>query len=176
MSNYITPKEIQHVINRVKEDQTKVIIFLIYNYGMTPEDITSLIRRNFIIKNQIIRIHFERKKTQSSHVFKIPDYFTSTIYGILKKRDDKQPLLLGANRKRMSITTLENRLFQETLLQNKKLDFKTLWESHLFWIFRKGYNFSEAMKEYGLCHEDNEWEIWEEATKEKRVFPRLLDI
>ncbi|QZT36833.1 tyrosine-type recombinase/integrase [Halosquirtibacter xylanolyticus] len=176
MSNYISPKEIKQVINRTSDDQTKIIIFFIYNYGMTPEDVVQLTRRNFIIQNQVVRIQFDRIKTQTKHVFRIPDYFTQTLYKVLSRRKEKQPFFVGTNRKAMSAATLENRLFDETLHQNKKLDPRSLWESHLFWIFRKGYNFSEATKEYGIKHEDKEWSIWEEATQEKRVFPRLLDI
>ncbi|QZE14716.1 tyrosine-type recombinase/integrase [Halosquirtibacter laminarini] len=176
MEKYISPKVIKQIIYRTEDIQTQLIIFFIYNYGMRPIDILKLSRRNFIIKDQKIRIQFQRIKTATNHVFKIPDYFVQTIYKHIVKRKDNEPLFKGTNKKRMTEVTLENRLFQETLKQNKNLASETLWNSHLYWVFRKRYTLEEAIKEYNITKNSKAWKIWDDANCEKCSYPRLLDI
>jgi len=75
----------------------------------------------------------------------------------------------------VSETILRKDLFDLAVVMNRKITTIDLFDSHLYWIFRKGVSFAQAVEEYGLSLSGKPFKIWENAMLTGRLWPVLLE-
>jgi hypothetical protein len=66
-------------------------------------------------------------------------------------------------------------LFDLAVMMNKKITPGQVFDSHLFWLFRKGVSYSQAVEEYGIPLSGKSFKVWESAMVAKRLWPFLLE-
>jgi hypothetical protein len=88
---------------------------------------------------------------------------------------DQDPILNRDKNIAITEAILSKDLFDLAIIFNRKITHEILFESHLYWLFRKGVGFSQAVTEYGLPIKGRPFQIWEEAMKTGKLWPFLLE-
>ena len=175
MEEFFSPEEIRLFINRCEADRQRVILFLIYNYGISIEEALELKAGQFMVKQDYILFNFTRKITLKQHTYKIQGEGYRFFYRVLNKLQDHEPLLHKDKNLPISEAMIKKDLFDLAIIMNKKITPGQLFESHLFWLFRKGVSFSQAVEEYGIPISGKHFKVWESAIMAKRLWPFLLE-
>jgi hypothetical protein len=88
---------------------------------------------------------------------------------------DHEPLLHKDKNLPISDTIIKKDLFDLAITMNRKITAAQLFESHLYWLFRKGVSYAQAVEEYGLSLSGKPFKIWESAILSGRLWPILLE-
>ncbi len=128
-----------------------------------------------MIKPDFIYFNFTRKLSGKSHTYKIQFENFRLFYRILNKLQDHEPLLHKDKNVPISDAILRKDLFDLAVTINKKITPGLLFESHLFWLFRKGVSFAQAVEEYGIALSGKPFKVWEKAMVSGRLWPFLLE-
>ena len=175
MEEFYSPEEIRLFISRCEADRQRIILFLIYNYGISIEEAIELKAGQFMVKADYILFNFTRKITSKQHTYKIQGENYRLFYRVLNKLQDHEPVLHKDKNLSISEAMVKKDLFDLAIVMNKKITPGQLFESHLFWLFRKGVSFSQAVEEYGIPISGKHFKVWESAIMAKRLWPFLLE-
>lgn len=175
MDEFFSPEEIRLFMSRCESDRQKVILFLIYNYGITIQEALEIKAGQFMMKPDTILFNFTRNSTLRQHTYKIQGENYRLFYRILYKLQDHEPILHKDKNQPVSEAIIKKDIFDLAVVMNKKITFNQLFESHLFWLFRKGVSFSQAVEEYGIPISGRHFKVWESAMVAKRLWPFLLE-
>jgi hypothetical protein len=175
MDEYFSPEDIRALMNRCESDRQRIILFLMYNYGLTSAEATEIKAGQFMIKPDYLRFNFTRKLTGKTHTYKIQFEHFRLFYRVLSKLQDHEPLLHKDKNIPISDTILKKDLFDLAVIINRKVTPPLLFESHLYWLFRKGVSFAQAVEEYGIALSGKPFKIWENAMLAGRLWPFLLE-
>jgi len=175
MEDFFSPEEIRALMVRCESDRQRIILFLLYNYGLTIEEALDLKARQFIIRPDYIVFNFTRKQTRKDHSYKIQFENYRLFYRVLNKLQDHEPLLHKDKNLRISDAMVKKDLFDLAVTMNRKITPGQLFDSHLFWLFRKGVSFAQAVEEYGISLSGKPFKIWESAMLSGRLWPFLLE-
>ena len=175
MEDYFSPEEIRILMSRCESDRQRIILFLLYNYGITLEEAIELKSGQFMRKPDYLLFHFTRKLTGKTHTYKIQFEHFRLFYRVLNKLQDHEPLLRKDKNLPVSETILKKDLFDLAVIMNRKITASQLFESHLYWLFKKGVSFAQAAEEYGLSLSGKPFKIWESAMLSGRQWPILLE-
>jgi integrase len=175
MEDYFSPEEIRTLISRCDSDRQRIVLFLLYNYGLSVAEAAELKAGQFMLKPDYILFNFSRRLTGKSHTYKIQFENSRLLYRVLSKLQDHEPLLHKDKNLPISESIIKKDLFDLAVTMNRKITDAQLFESHLFWLFRKGVSFAQAVEEYGLALSGKPFKIWENAMLSGRLWPVLLD-
>ena len=175
MEDYFSPEEIRTLLNRCESDRQRIILFLLYNYGLTIDEALELKSGQFMIKPDYLLFNFKRKLTGKSHTYKIQFENFRLFYRVLNKLQPHEFLLHKDKNLPISEAILKKDLFDLAVTMNRKITAIQLFESHLYWLFRKGVSFAQAVEEYGLSLSGKPFKIWESAMLSGRLWPILLE-
>lgn len=175
MEDFFSPEEIRALMVRCESDRQRIILFLLYNYGLTIEEALDLKARQFIIRPDYILLNFTRKQTGKEHSYKIQFENYRLFYRVLNKLQDHEPLLHKDKNLPISDAMVKKDLFDLAVTMNRKITPGQLFDGHLFWLFRKGVSFAQAVEEYGISLSGKPFKIWESAMISGRLWPFLLD-
>ncbi len=175
MEDYFSPEEIRTLISRCDSDRQRIVLFLLYNYGLSVAEAAELKAGQFMLKPDYILFNFNRKITGKSHTYKIQSENSRLFYRVLSKLQHHEPLLHKDKNLPVSESIIKKDLFDLAITMNRKIIDSQLFESHLFWLFRKGVSFAQAVEEYGLALSGKPFKIWESAMLSGRLWPVLLD-
>ena len=175
MDDYFSPEEIRTLMSRCESDRQRIILFLLYNYGLTVEEALELKSGQFMKKPDYLLFNFTRRLTGRSHTYKIQYENYRLFYRTLSKLQDQETILHKDKNLPISDTILRKDLFDLAVMMNRKITAPQLFESHLFWLFRKGVSFAQAVEEYGLSLSGKPFKIWESAMLSGRLWPFLLE-
>jgi hypothetical protein len=175
MEEYFSPEDIRGLMSRCESDRQRLILFLMYNYGLTTDEAVEIKSGQFMIKPDFIYFNFTRKLSGKSHTYKIQFENFRLFYRILNKLQDHEPLLHKDKNVPISDAILRKDLFDLAVTINKKITPGLLFESHLFWLFRKGVSFAQAVEEYGIALSGKPFKVWEKAMVSGRLWPFLLE-
>jgi integrase len=175
MEEFFSPDEIRALMSRCESDRQRVILFLLYNYGLTIDEALELKAGQFIVKPDLIRFNFTRKLTGKTHSYKIQFENYRLFYRVLNKLQDYEPLLHKDKNLPISDAMVKKDLFDMAVTLNRKITAGQLFDSHLYWLFRRGVSFSQAVEEYGIPLSGKPFKVWEEAMVAGRLWPFLLE-
>lgn len=175
MEDYFSPEEIRTFMSRCESDRQRIILFLLYNYGLTIDEAMELKASQFMIKPDFLFFNFTRKLTGKRHTYKIQFENFRLFYRVLNKLQDHETVLHKDKNLPVSETILRKDLFDLAVVMNRKITTIDLFDSHLYWIFRKGVSFAQAVEEYGLSLSGKPFKIWENAMLTGRLWPVLLE-
>ena len=175
MDEFFSPDEIRLFLSRCESDRQRVILFLIYNYGISIDGIIDLKAGQFMVKPDFILFNFTRRNNQKQHTYKIQGENYRIFYRILYKLQAHEPVIHKDKNLPVSENIINKDLFDLAVIMNKKITPELLFESHLFGLFRRGVSFSEAVEEYGIPISGRPFKIWENARLAKRLWPMLLE-
>ena len=175
MEDYFSPEEIRTFMNRCESDRQRIILFLLYNYGLSVDEALDLKSGQFMIKPDYLLFNFTRKQTDKLHTYKIQFENFRLFYRVLHKLQAHEPLLHKDKNLPVTATILRKDLFDLAIVMNRKITTSQLFESHLYWVFRKGVSYAQAVEEYGLPLSGKPFKIWESAILSGRLWPVLLE-
>ncbi len=175
MEDYFSPEEIRTFMNRCESDRQRIILFLLYNYGLSVDEALDLKSGQFMIKPDYLLFNFTRKITGKLHTYKIQFENFRLFYRVLHKLQAHEPLLHKDKNLPVTETILRKDLFDLAIVMNRKITTNQLFESHLYWVFRKGVSYAQAVEEYGLSLSGKPFKIWESAMLSGRLWPVLLE-
>ena len=175
MEEYFSPDDIRALMSRCESDRQRIILFLMYNYGLTIDEALEIKSGQFMIKPDFIYFNFTRKLTCKAHTYKIQFENFRLFYRVLNKLQAHEPLLHKDKNLPISDSMLKKDLFDLAVTINKKITPGLLFESHLFWLFRKGISFAQAVEEYGIALSGKPFKVWESAMLSGRLWPFLLE-
>ncbi len=175
MEDYFSPEEIRTLMSRCESDRQRIILFLLYNYGLTLDEALDVKSGQFMKKPDYLLFNFTRKLTGKSHTYKIQFENFRLFYRVLSKLQDHEPLLHKDKNLPISDTIIKKDLFDLAITMNRKITAAQLFESHLYWLFRKGVSYAQAVEEYGLSLSGKPFKIWESAILSGRLWPILLE-
>lgn len=175
MEDFFSPEEIRALMVRCDSDRQRVILFLLYNYGLTIEEALELKAGQFMVKPDYVRFNFTRKQTGKAHSYKIQFENYRLFYRVLNKLQDHEPLLHKDKNLPISDAMVKKDLFDLAVTMNKKITPGQLFDSHLYWLFRKGVSFAQAVEEYGIALSGKPFKVWESAMLTGRLWPYLLE-
>ena len=175
MEDYFSPEEIRTLMSRCESDRQRIILFLLYNYGVTIEEAVELKSGQFMVKPDYLLFNFTRRLTGKTHTYKIQFENFRLFYRVLNKLQPHEPLLHKDKNLPITETIFKKDLFDLAVIMNRKITAIQLFESHLFWLFRKGVSFAQAVEEYGLSLSGKPFKIWESAMVSGRLWPVLLE-
>jgi hypothetical protein len=175
MEDFFSPDEIRSFMGRCESDRQRIILFLCYNYGFTVEEALETKAGQFMRKPDYLLFNFTRKLTKKQHTYKIQFENYRLFYRVLIKLSDQDPILNRDKNIAITEAILSKDLFDLAIIFNRKITHEILFESHLYWLFRKGVGFSQAVTEYGLPIKGRPFQIWEEAMKVGKLWPFLLE-
>ena len=138
MDDYFSPEEIRTVMSRCETDRQRVILFLLYNYGLTADEALEIKSGQFMKKPDYLLFNFTRKLTGKSHTYKIQYENYRVFYRVLNKLQDHETVLHRDKNQPISDTILRKDLFDLAVIMNRKITASQLFESHLYWLFKKG--------------------------------------
>ena len=162
-------------MNRCESDRQRIILFLLYNYGLSVDEALDLKSGQFMIKPDYLLFNFTRKITGKLHTYKIQFENFRLFYRVLHKLQAHEPLLHKDKNLPVTETILRKDLFDLAIVMNRKITTNQLFESHLYWVFRKGVSYAQAVEEYGLSLSGKPFKIWESAMLSGRLWPVLLE-
>ena len=175
MEEFFSPDEIRALMSRCESDRQRVILFLLYNYGLTIDEALELKAGQFIVKPDLVRFNFTRKLTGKTHSYKIQFENYRLFYRVLNKLQDYEPLLHKDKNLPISDAMVKKDLFDMAVTLNRKITAGQLFDSHLYWLFRRGVSFSQAVEEYGIPLSGKPFKVWEDAMVAGRLWPFLLE-
>ena len=175
MEEFFSPDEIRALMSRCESDRQRVILFLLYNYGLSIDEALELKAGQFIVKPDLIRFNFTRKLTGKTHSYKIQFENYRLFYRVLNKLQDYEPLLHKDKNLPISDAMVKKDLFDMAVTLNRKITAGQLFDSHLYWLFRRGVIFSQAVEEYGISLTGKPFKVWEDAMVAGRLWPFLLE-
>ena len=175
MEEYLSPDEIRSLISRCESDRQKLILYLIYNYGLTPDELIEIKASQFMLKQDLIMFNLYRKFSGKTRTLKLQADTYRLFYRALQKLQAGDPLLHREKAQPVSEAILQKDIFDLAILLNRKITIEQLFESHLYWMFRRGVNFAQAVEEYGITLSGRPFEIWQDAQKAGKYWPNLLD-
>jgi len=175
MEEFFSPDEVRLFINRCESDRQRVILFLIYNYGISLEEAIEIKAGQFMVKPDYILFNFTRRITEKQHTYKIQGENYRLFRRALNKLQAHEPLLHKDKNLPISEAMVKKDLFDLAVTMNKKITPEQIFDSHLFWLFRKGITFSQAVEEYGIPLSGKPFKLWESAMVAKRLWPFLLE-
>ena len=175
MEEYFSPEDIRSLMSRCESDRQRIILFLMYNYGLTIDEALEIKSGQFMIKPDFILFNFTRKLTGKAHTYKIQFENFRLFYRVLNKLQAHEPLLHKDKNLPISDSMLKKDLFDLAVTINKKITPGLLFESHLYWLFRKGISFAQAVEEYGIALSGKPFKVWESAMLSGRLWPFLLE-
>jgi hypothetical protein len=175
MEEFFSPEEVRLFINKCETDRQKIILFLIYNYGITVEEAIDIKASQFMVKSECILFNFKRKSTHKQHTYKIQGENYRMFYRAVNKLQAGEPLLHKDKNLPISEAMVDKDMFDLAVTMNRKITTAQLFNSHLFWLFRRGVTYSQAVEEYGLPLSGSSFKIWESAMMAKRLWPFLLE-
>ena len=175
MEEFFSPDEIRALMSRCESDRQRVILFLLYNYGLSIDEALELKAGQFIVKPDLIRFNFTRKLTGKTHSYKIQFENYRLFYRVLNKLQDYEPLLHKDKNLPISDAMVKKDLFDLAVIMNRKITPGQLFDSHLYWLFRRGVSFAQAVEEYGISLSGKPFKIWESAMLTGRLWPFLLE-
>ena len=175
MEEYFSPEDIRALMSRCESDRQRIILFLMYNYGLTIDEALEIKSGQFMIKPDYIYFNFTRKLTGKAHTYKIQFENFRLFYRVLNKLQAHEPLLHKDKNLPISDSMLKKDLFDLAVTINKKITPGLLFESHLYWLFRKGISFAQAVEEYGIALSGKPFKVWESAMLSGRLWPFLLE-
>jgi len=175
MEEFFSPDEIRVFMSRCESDRQRIILFLIYNYGISLEESLEIKASQFMLKQDYILFNFTRKITTKQHTYKIQGDNYRLFYRVLNKLKDSEPLLHKDKNASISEGMVKKDVFDLAVIMNRKITPGQLFDSHLFWLFRKGVSFSQAVEEYGISISGKPFKVWESAMVAKKLWPYLLE-
>lgn len=175
MEDFFSPEDVRVLMSRGESDRQRVILFLVYNYGLTINEALELKAGQFMVKPDCLFFNFTRKLTGKTHTYKIQLENYRLFYRIINKLQDHEPLLHKDKNIPISENILKKDLFDLAVTMNRKISYEQLFNSHLYWLFRKGVSFPQAVEEYGLSLSGVHFKIWESAMTAGRLWPFLLE-
>ena len=175
MEEFFSPEEIRALMGRCESDRQRIILFLLYNYGLTIEESLELKAGQFMLKPDFVRFNFIRKLTGRAHSYKIQFENYRLFYRVLNKLQDHEPLLHKDKNLPISDAMVKKDLFDMAIALNRKITPSQLFESHLYWLFRRGVSFAQAVEEYGIPLSGKPFKVWEQAMLAGRLWPFLLE-
>ena len=175
MEEFFSPDEIRALMSRCESDRQRIILFLLYNYGLTIDEALDLKAGQFIVKPDLVRFNFTRKLTGKTHSYKIQFENYRLFYRVLNKLQDYEPLLHKDKNLPISDAMVKKDLFDMAVTLNRKITAGQLFDSHLYWLFRRGVGFSQAVEEYGIPLSGKPFKVWEDAMVAGRLWPFLLE-
>ena len=175
MDDYFSPDDIRAFMSRCESDRQRIILFLLYNYGLTSDEALEIKSGQFMVKPDYMLFNFTRKLTGKTHTYKIQYENFRLFYRMLHKLQDHEPILHKDKNLPISDSIISKDLFDLAVTMNRKITSAQLFESHLFWLFRKGVGFAQAVEEYGLSLSGKPFRIWEQAMLTGRLWPFLLE-
>ena len=175
MEEFFSPDEIRALMSRCESDRQRVILFLFYNYGLTIEEALDLKAGQFMLKPDYVLFNFTRKLTGKMHTYKIQLENYRLFYRILNKLQAHEPLLHKDKNLPISDAMVKKDLFDLAITLNRKITPSQLFDSHLYWLFRKGVSFAQAVEEYGISLSGKPFKVWESAMASGRLWPYLLE-
>lgn len=175
MEEFFSPDEIRALMSRCESDRQRIILFLLYNYGLTIDEALDLKAGQFIVKPDLVRFNFTRKLTGKTHSYKIQFENYRLFYRVLNKLQDYEPLLHKDKNLPISDAMVKKDLFDMAVTLNRKITAGQLFDSHLYWLFRRGVSFSQAVEEYGIPLSGKPFKVWEDAMVAGRLWPFLLE-
>ncbi len=175
MEEFFSPEEVRLFINKCETDRQRIILFLIYNFGISPEEAVDIKAGQFMTKADYILFNFTRRLTQKQHTYKIQGENYRMFYRALNKLQTSDPLLHRDKNLPVSEAIIKKDLFDLAVIMNRKITVGRLFDSHLFWLFRRGVTYSQAVEEYGIPLSGKPFKIWENAMMAKRLWPFLLE-
>ena len=175
MNDYFSPEEIRTLMSRCESDRQRIILFLLYNYGLTVEEALEIKSGQFMKNPDYLLFNFTRKLTGKSHTYKIQYENYRLFYKVLSKLQDQETVLHKDRHLPISDTILRKDLFDLAVIMNRKITSAQLFESHLYWLFKKGVSFAQGVEEYGLALSGKPFKIWESAMLSGRLWPFLLE-
>jgi len=175
MEEFFSPDEVRVFLSRCESDRQRVILFLVYNYGISIEEAIEIKAGQFMVKPDYILFNFTRKVTAKQHTYKIQGDNYRLFYRALNKLKDYEPILHKDKNLPISEAMVKKDLFDLAVIMNKKITPGQLFDSHLFWLFRRGVSFSQAVEEYGIAISGKPFKVWESAMVAKRLWPFLLE-
>jgi hypothetical protein len=175
MEEFFSPDEVRLFMSRCESDRQRVILFLIYNYGISIEEAVQIKAGQFMVKPDYILLNFAREITAKQHTYKIQGENYRLFYRALNKLQAHEPLLHKDKNLPISEAMVRKDLFDLSIIMNRKIAPGQLFDSHLFWLFRRGVSFSQAVEEYGISISGKPFKVWERAMVAKRLWPFLLE-
>jgi hypothetical protein len=175
MEDFFSPEEIRTLMSRCESDRQRIILFLLYNYGLTVEEALEIKSGQFMLKPDYLRLNFTRKLTGKTHSYKIQFDNYRLFYRVLSKLQTHEPVLHKDKNMPISDSVLKKDLFDLAVTINRKVTPGILFDSHLYWLFRKGVSFAQAVEEYGISLSGRPFKIWESAMLSGRLWPFLLE-
>jgi transposase len=88
---------------------------------------------------------------------------------------DHEPLLHKDKNLPISDAMVKKDLFDLAVTMNRKITPGQLFDSHLYWLFRRGVSFAQAVEEYGISISGKPFKVWERAMLAGRLWPFLLE-
>ncbi len=175
MEDFFSPEEIRAMMVRCESDRQRIILFLLYNYGLTIDEALDLKASQFVVLPDFIRFSFARKLNGKAHTYKIKYENYRLFYRVLNKLQAHEPLLHKDKNLPISDAMVKKDLFDLAITMNRKITPGQLFDSHLFWLFRKGVSFAQAVEEYGISLSGKPFKVWEQAMVSGRLWPFLLE-
>ncbi len=175
MEDYFSPEEIRNFMSRCETDRQRLILFLIYNYGMSLEEILEIKAAQFMLKQDYILFNFTRKLTGKQRTVKIQFENYRLIYRVVNKLQAHEPLLNKDKNLPVTEATVKKDLFDLAIIMNRKIALEQIFDGHLYWLFRRGVTFSQAVEEYGISLTGRPFAIWQDALAAGRLWPYLLE-
>ena len=175
MEKFFSPEEIRLLMGRGETDRQRIILFLLYNYGLTMVEALALTGGHFVVKPDYVRFNFTRKLTGKAHSYKIQFENYRLFYRVLNKLQNHEPLLHKDKNVAISEAMVKKDLFDLAVTLNRKITPGHLFDSHLYWLFRRGVSFAQAVEEYGISISGKPFKVWEEAMMAGRLWPFLLE-
>jgi hypothetical protein len=175
MEEFFSPEEVRLFMSRCESDRQRVILFLIYNYGISLDEAIQIKAGQFMAKPDYILFNFTRRITLKQHTYKIQGENYRLMRRALNKLQAHEHLLHKDKNLPISEAMIKKDLFDLAVIINKKITPGQLFDSHLFWLFRKGVSYSQAVEEYGIPISGKPFKLWEGAMLAKRLWPFLLE-
>lgn len=177
MDEFFSPDDIRALMVRCETDRQRVILFLCYNYGLSVDEALELKAGQFMLKPDYVLFNFTRKLTLKAHTYKIQFENYRLFYRVLNKLQDHEPLLHKDKNLPITEAIVGKDLFDLAVSINKKITTDQLFDSHLYWLFRKGVGFSQAVEEYGVSPSTSNkpFKLWEKAMIAGKAWPFLLE-
>ena len=175
MEDFFSPEDIRTFMSRCASDRQRIILFLLYNYGLTIDEALEIKSGQFMIKPDYLRFNFRRKLTGKTHTYKIQFENFRLFYRVLNKLQVNEPVLHKDKNLPISEGLIKKDLFDLAVTMNRKITPGQLFDSHLYWLFKKGVSFAQAVEEYGISLSGKPFKIWESAILSGRLWPFLLE-
>lgn len=175
MNEYFAPDDVKNFMSRATSDRQRIILFLGYNYGITIQEMLQLKAGHFMVGQEAILFNFSRAKTEKKHTYKVQHENYRLLYRVLNRMQAHEPLLHKDKMKPVSEALIKKDLFDLAVIVNRKVTPSSLFDSHLYWVFRRGVSYAQAVEEYGVSLTGKPFSIWEKANLDGRIWPFLLE-